>query len=146
MTLTDQKIQAFIQLYKDLGPGSVSRQRLSEVYSQDVIFSDPVHCISGLESLTHYFSGLYENITKIRFEFHNVLGNSSEASLHWTMTYRHPKLYGGKQDIAVEGVSLLAWEGDHIVSHQDIFDAGSLLYEHLPVIGWIIRKLKERMA
>jgi hypothetical protein len=62
------------------------------------------------------------------------------------MRYRHPRLKAGKHDIKVDGVTLLRWENNLVVQHQDIFDAGSLLYEHLPVIGWLIHKLKERMA
>ena len=65
--------------------------------------------------------------------------------MYWTMTYRHPKLHKGKQDIRVEGVSLLQWKDGKIIRHQDIFDAGTMLYEHIPVLGWMIKKLKERL-
>ena len=42
-------------------------------------------------------------------------------------------------------MSLLHWQDDKIIVHQDFFDGGAMLYEHLPVMGWAIRKLKERM-
>jgi len=145
----DCRLDRFYQLYTDLGPGSSKatlNNTLAKVYHNDVTFVDPMHRVQGLSDMERYFSGLYENITSISFAFHRALEDGNHSTVHWTMSYRHPQLYGGKKEINVEGVSLLTWQDDHIVRHQDIFDAGALLYEHLPVLGWIIRKLKERMA
>ena len=35
---------------------------------------------------------------------------------------------------------------DRVHFHQDYFDAGALLYEHLPLMGGAIRWLKGRLA
>ena len=56
----------------------------------------------------------------------------------------HPRLAGG-QLIEVEGCSFLLWR-DRVYRHRDYFDAGALLYEHLPVLGRVIAWLKRRMG
>ena len=49
------------------------------------------------------------------------------------MSYRHPRLAGGGL-IRVDGCSHLLW-WDKVYRHRDYFDAGNLLYEHLPLLG-----------
>jgi hypothetical protein len=61
------------------------------------------------------------------------------------MTYRHPRLKQG-EPILVQGCSHLLWTDDKVFQHRDFFDAGALLYEHLPVMGRMIRWLKGRLA
>ncbi len=67
-----------------------------------------------------------------------------EGYLRWTMTYRHPRLRGGAP-IRVDGCSHLLW-WDKVYQHRDYFDAGALLYEHLPLMGGAIAWLKRRLA
>ena len=64
--------------------------------------------------------------------------------LRWTMHYRHPRLRRG-QLIEVEGCSHLLWH-EKVYQHRDYFDAGALLYEHLPLMGTAIGWLKGRLA
>ena len=45
-------------------------QRLTEIYSADVHFQDPLHQVNGMAALTNYFANLYQNITHIEFDIH----------------------------------------------------------------------------
>ena len=54
------------------------------------------------------------------------------------------KLCCGKP-ISVQGTSHIRFT-DKVYFHQDYFDGGALLYEHVPVLGSIIQQLKKRMA
>jgi hypothetical protein len=65
--------------------------------------------------------------------------------MRWTMSYRHPRLKQG-EPILVHGCSHLLWTDNKVFQHRDFFDAGALLYEHLPVMGRMIRWLKGRLA
>lgn len=69
-----------------------------------------------------------------------------EGYLRWVMSYRHPRLNCG-QLISLEGCSLLRWNGEGKVErHRDFFDAGALLYQHVPLLGTAIRWLQRRLA
>ncbi len=63
--------------------------------------------------------------------------------LTWTMNYSHPRLKGGR-NIAVEGATQLRFS-NLVVSHQDYFDGGNVLYEHIPILSTVIAQLKKRM-
>lgn len=118
---------------------------LGQLYSDDVRFQDPLHKIHGLPAMRAYFEQLYANVEDLRFQFHGYDQLAPGAGyLRWTMTYRHPRLNGGKP-IDVDGCSHLLWH-DRVYAHRDYFDAGALLYEHLPVMGRIIKWLKGRLA
>ncbi|MNN86760.1 hypothetical protein D3C81_2042130 [compost metagenome] len=86
----------------------------------------------------------------LHFEFHGCDalregGNESEGYLRWTLSYRHPRLAGGRP-IRVTGCSHLLWSDGRVYRHRDYFDAGALLYEHLPVFGALIAWLKRRLT
>ncbi len=120
--------------------------QLGELYSQDVSFRDPLHEIQGLTAIRHYFDELYANVSDLRFDFHAFDEvRSGEGYLTWTMHYSHPRLANGRS-IHVEGCSHVQWRDGKVYRHRDYFDAGALLYEHLPVMGRVINWLKKRLA
>lgn len=137
--------QGFYELYQTLNADADIPTLLANLYHPDIHFSDPFHAISGLTTLTQYFEHLYQDVAHIRFDFHQTLVEGEQGCVHWTMYYRHPKLYKGEQDIPVEGMSLLKWQAGKIIKHQDFFDGGAMLYEHIPLLGWGVRKIKERI-
>ncbi|PYB80927.1 transcriptional regulator [Pseudomonas sp. LB-090624] len=118
---------------------------LEDLYSEDVVFRDPLHQIHGLEALQAYFAQLYANARDIRYTFDaadEVL--PGQGYLRWTLQFRHPRLAKGGP-VTVQGCSYLQWR-DRVHVHQDFFDAGALLYEHVPLMGGAIRWLKGRLA
>lgn len=119
--------------------------RLGQLYSTDVQFSDPLHHIQGLAALEQYFTELYSNVSDLSFRFHAIDTLREGAGyLRWTLQFRHPRLRRGKL-IEVDGCSHLLWR-DKVYQHHDYFDAGALLYEHLPLLGQSIGWLKRRLA
>lgn len=127
-----------------------SLDRLGELYSADALFVDPLHEIRGLAAMQRYFAELYANVQELRFDFHGFDSvregdKEGEGYLRWTMSYRHPRLSGGRP-IRVAGCSHLLWSDGRVYRHRDYFDAGALLYEHLPVLGRVIAWLKRRLA
>ncbi|WP_460120937.1 nuclear transport factor 2 family protein [Pseudomonas sp. S2_C03] len=120
-------------------------QHLDALYTADVHFTDPLHDVQGLETLRRYFTALYANVSELRFDFHGFDQIAEgEGYLRWVMSYRHPRLAGGRL-IRVDGCSYLRWR-DKVYRHRDYFDAGALLYEHVPVLGRAIAWLKRRMG
>jgi hypothetical protein len=119
---------------------------LGDLYSEDIAFTDPLHDVHGLADLRRYFAELYANVQDLQFEFHSFdQVREGKGYLRWAMTYRHPRL-GQGEPITVQGCSHLLWADNKVFQHRDFFDAGALLYEHLPVMGRMIRWLKRRLA
>lgn len=120
-------------------------KNLHEVYTEEVVFNDPLHHIEGRDALTRYFAAMYENVERCQFTYHTQQQQGYQAFVTWTMTFEHARLARGKP-IRVEGCSALTLADDgRVTRHHDYFDAGAMLYEHLPLMGQAIRWLKHRL-
>lgn len=136
-------LNGFARQFAALDAGNLSR--LGELYREDIEFRDPLHRIHGLPALRDYFTQLYANVQDIRYEFHSADEvRPGQGYLRWTLYFRHPRL-NGNRPIHLDGCSHLKWT-DRVHFHQDYFDAGALLYEHVPVLGGLIGWLKGRLS
>lgn len=137
-------VDHFARVFSSLDKSNL--HRVSEIYAADVHFTDPLHDVHGLSAMEDYFAELYANIQNLHFDFHQLKTfGDGEALLRWTMTYSHPRLAGGSP-ISVNGCSCIFFRDGLVYRHIDYFDAGALLYEHVPVLGGVIRWLKGRLA
>ncbi|WP_372871923.1 nuclear transport factor 2 family protein [Shewanella sp.] len=136
------QIQRLMELYRHLNANNL--ELLDDVYSNDVVFCDPVHRIEGLVALKTYFVQMYQDLRSINFTFHQVMDDGQHAMLVWTMAFSHPKLASGKL-IRVDGVSQIAYD-QQIEFHRDFFDLGAMVYEHIPGLGALLRLLKRRIG
>jgi hypothetical protein len=37
-------------------------------------------------------------------------------------------------------------QGEKIIRQRDYYDAGQMIYEHLPLLGWVVRGIKRRVG
>ncbi|MCG7534956.1 nuclear transport factor 2 family protein [Pseudoalteromonas sp. OOF1S-7] len=143
MTEQPDWLNNFVGIYNKLDKETL--YLLAEIYHPDIEFRDPLHGISGLQGLSTYFSDMYSNVISCQFDIQHSLSQGDEAALYWTMHYRHNRLGKGR-NISVEGHSFLKVQDGKVILHRDYFDAGSLLYEHIPVLGMGVRWLKARIS
>lgn len=138
-------LQRFARDFASLDASNLDR--LGLLYADDIHFNDPLHDVHGLTELRRYFEQLYANVSQLDFDFSGFdQVQDGQGYLRWTMRYRHPRLQGGAP-ITLQGCSLLLWNAEgKVVRHQDFFDAGALLYEHIPLLGCLIRWLRRRLA
>ena len=131
----------FISVYQRLSTDNLDL--LVSIYHPNIIFTDPIHQIEGFERLASYFAGLYQNLTRCDFVVEHHIQQDNEASLYWKMTYQHPKLNKGKE-VIVYGTSHIKSEDGKVIYQRDFLDLGAMLYEQLPVLGKIIKLIKEK--
>jgi limonene-1,2-epoxide hydrolase len=136
-------VQDFKQLYLALNKDNISL--LENLYDNDIVFIDPFNQIETLENLKRYFSELYQNVQKIHFDFIDFTTDKNNHYLTWEMKLTHPKLNSNKEFIVCGVTHLRSNELNKITYHRDYFDAGSMLYERIPVIGRVILWLKNKL-
>lgn len=137
-------LSALKDFYEEMDKDKLSE--LSKFYHDDVIFRDPVQQVDGLKDLETYLAHSLENIDYCRFTFDDEIAGDNSAFLSWQMRFAHPKVLDGAE-IIVPGVTHIMFdeEEDNIRQHIDYYDMGALIYEHVPVLGWLTGKVKERM-
>ena len=129
------------RLFANLTRDAVTFDNFATVYSEDIVFIDPAHEVHGLEQLVTYSQSMYDNVIECRFEFTGLIESERSAVLTWNMVLQHPKLNKGKT-IEVPGCSHVEFNEHHITYHRDYFDLGAMIYERVPLLGSIIRKIK----
>jgi ketosteroid isomerase-like protein len=116
---------------------------LDDLYADNVVFTDPFHHIEGLVPLRAYFARQYEGVIRCTFTFEEQVVQGQSAMLAWTMHLDHARFCKG-QTIHVPGSSHIRFAGK-VVYHRDYFDAGALLYERIPLLGAVVRRVKSQM-
>jgi hypothetical protein len=144
-------IERFCKIYTDLC--KVSSDDLATIYGRDVVFIDPITTHKGLADVQHYFSNLLTQADSCKFDIatiatcSGVYGSGYEAPFthvaNWTMTLTLKK---GQKVITLDGTTQLKVENDIITYHKDYYDLGEMVYEHIPVLGFVIKKIKKSMS
>lgn len=130
------------QLFNSLRKDNVAEVR--DYYTKDVVFIDPFVEIRGVDNLVQHLANQYANLDSCTFDYGEQFIDAEKATLSWSMSVRHPALANSKE-ILVDGMTLFVFEGDQISFQRDYYDAGAMLYEHVPVIGTVIRKIRKRL-
>ncbi|MEQ8312794.1 MAG: nuclear transport factor 2 family protein [Gammaproteobacteria bacterium] len=131
------------EAYQSLVGSQISE--VESLYSSDVYFEDPSHAIQGKSELISYFTKMFSRVERCKFKFHSTISDGSDVFMTWTMFLNHPRLRGG-ETIRVEGSSYFKTRNGKIYFHRDYFDLGAMIYEHLPLLGRIIVKIKQRLG
>lgn len=142
MTSVADIVEQLEHLYDDLNAESIDA--LDSLYCDNVTFVDPIHHVQGLDSLKTYFRNTIKGVEYCHFAFADRARQGDDVFVTWQMRLKHPKLAQGRE-IIVPGTSHLKLENDKILSQTDYYDAGAMLYEHLPFIGFVIEKVKTRV-
>ena len=120
---------------------------IDSIYHPNIVFTDPAGSISGLEKLQQHFKRLLENTRQCTCEFDDAaeFSGGNQAVLSWRMTLQIT-LLASQRTFSFDGVSLLRYQDNLIIHHRDYFDMGQMLYEQLPLLGPVIRRLRRRLA
>lgn len=120
-------------------------QILDDFYDPKVTFIDPLGMHPGIDSVKSYYKNLYKNVKEINFKFKNIISSGNSHVLIWTMTLKADGLNGGVP-IVVEGNSHIEFNDKNLVIyHRDYFDMGEFIYEHVPVLSFVIKQIKTRL-
>jgi hypothetical protein len=135
-------IEQFKRLYQTFDSHTLAY--LPQLYSPTIIFKDPVHQLNGISALSDYFSGFCNSETKCQFEITNQIVAKDQAFFQWQMYYQHARLKSG-QNLTLNGGTLIKFNSK-IVYHEDFYDMGAMIYQHLPLLGWAVKKINSRIA
>ena len=136
-------VQSVGEFYQQLSKSNL--HLLSQIYHNEVLFEDAAHRIEGFDALHKYFEALYENVRRCDFEIFEAQQTGDTGFLIWKMALEHPKLSKGNA-VFVNGVSHLKFDQEKVIYQRDYFDMGEMIYENVPLLGGIIRTIKQRLG
>jgi len=118
---------------------------LDDFYTKDVEFIDPVGKHKGLDSVKEYYTNLYKIVKDIRFETKDLISQDNNHVYVWKMVMKAKGLNKGKE-VSLEGTSVIKFNDNDLVTyHRDYFDMYEFVYRHIPVVGWLTKKVNKKL-
>ena len=140
-----QALARFAEFFSSFSPDRVERL-LPQTYAENVYFNDTLKSIRGRKALAHYLAESAAAVDDCRVE---IVSSSpvqaGEFFLRWKMMIRFKRFRRGVETWSI-GASHLRFDADgRVTYHQDYWNAADGLFQHVPVLGWMIRAIKRRL-
>ena len=142
--VTSQRAAAacVVAFFETLSPASLDQ--LEAIYTPLAYFKDPFNEVRGIHEIRRIFSHMYASLEQPRFVVTSCIVDGDQCFLSWNFSFRF-KRFDRATWQTVRGASHLKFNADgRIDFHRDYWDAAEELYERLPVVGGLMRWLKQR--
>lgn len=136
--------RAYGAFYETLTPDTVAQLR--GLFAAHVRFKDPFNDVRGADRMIAVLRQMFEDATEIRFEVGEQAFHAKLCFLRWRFCFR-PRRFARAEPWPIEGVSVVRFDDDgKVVEHIDDWDAAEQIYERLPVLGLILRRVRQRLG
>jgi hypothetical protein len=135
----------FQTFFADFSPQKID-VLLDSTYSENAWFNDTLKTIRGREAMRGYLRHSAEAVQSCVVDVKESLcNNTGDYFVRWVMTIRFKRFKKG-QDTTTIGMSHLRFNSEgKVCFHQDYWDSTAGIFEHVPVLGWMIGKIKARL-
>ena len=120
---------------------------LEHYVSKDIHFRDPFNDCIGLEQFQAVLSDMFIHLESFQFQVTDCIFSEEQrvGYLQWNMAAKSKHLRN--KDLTLEGVTQVTFNSEGKVSaHFDYWDAASGLYEKIPIINFILKKIRKRIS
>lgn len=138
-------LSRFAGFFSSFAADRISRL-LPTTYADDIYFNDTLKAIRGRDSLAHYLGESAAAVEDCRVEILDTTRTAEgEHLVRWKMMIRFKRFRRGVDTWTV-GLSHLRFDASgRVVYHQDYWNAADGLYEHVPLLGSMIRWIKSKL-
>jgi steroid Delta-isomerase len=137
-SLQHRSLAAYAGFYERLSPQNLDELRT--LAAPGVRFKDPFNETFGIEALMAATAAMFRFGTP-HFEIVDTALSDKAGYLLWRYTVDT----GNPRPVIIAGMTELRFDADgRIVEHIDHWDAAEQLYERVPVLGWLLRRIKRR--
>lgn len=136
------RLDALVDFYETLTIDELDR--LDTLYAPNAHFKDPFNDVCGVPAIAGVFRHMFETLDAPRFVVLGRFGAAEEAMIRWRFSFATRGR--GRREMRFVGSSHLQFgEDGKVISHRDYWDPAEALYEHLPLIGFVMRCLRRRL-
>jgi steroid delta-isomerase len=128
--------------FESLSPQSLTR--LAEFYAPHARFKDPFNEVWGVPAITGVFEHMFHSLHAPRFVVTQRIVDGTQCFLVWEFRFRFKRFDTVTEQVVQGGSHLQLDEDGRICDHRDYWDVAEELYEKLPVLGGLMRWLKQR--
>lgn len=139
-THASDRICEIIDWFEAMTPSTLNE--IETVYGSQAYFRDPFNDVSDAQAIRAIYAHMFENLQSPRFVITSVIEQDRAVFLAWQF-----KFAWRAREFDIPGATQFCLdESGLIIEHQDYWDVAHGLYEKLPVIGSILKRLRRAMA
>jgi steroid delta-isomerase len=119
-------------------------QELFALARPDLVFRDPFNELHGAAAVVAMLDHLFEQVLDVRFVVTAAARVGAVAFYRWDFRcrLRRPAI-----ELPIAGVSEVRFdEAGLVAAHIDHWDAATQVYERLPLLGLVLRRIRGRLA
>lgn len=140
----DAGLQGFEAAFADLTASDVA-ERMRALYADRVFFNDTLITLDTGAEVADYMQRTGARLAASEVTVDHRMQDGADVFVRWKMHYRS-SAFGMTVDSTSTGMTHLRFDDTgRVVLHQDFWDAAGGLYEHLPIVGAMIRTAKRMM-
>ncbi len=147
MTIPAKRVEAILQLFETLTPAHL--EQLDHWYVTDARFKDPFKQVQGVDQIRAILQHMFEVLEHPRFIITNRIVQDNQCFVVWDFVFRYKTMQRGVDQRIHGGSHLVFKQGDdgvwRIDTHRDYWDAAEEMYEKFPLVGSLMRWLKNRV-
>ncbi len=133
----------YLMLFETLTPDGLDA--FDELTTPDVRFSDPFTDVVGRDRLKAVLAKMFADVDEPKFTIIDHAGDGPCRYVRW----RFEAAPRGRSaaPLVIEGMSEVHLAPDgRIAAHIDHWDAARQIYERIPLLGWFLRRLRQRLG
>ena len=130
--------------FETLTPATLDE--IGTIYAPDAHFRDPFNDLHGLSAVTRVYRHMFETLEQPRFVIIDRVIDGPQAFVSWDFTFRLRSDRAARPRVIHGGTLLRMDTQGRIREHLDYWDAAGQLYETLPLLGSLLRWLRNRLA
>ena len=133
-----------VQFFETLTPESVGQ--LARWYGPDARFKDPFNDVVGTDAISAVFAHMFSALDQPRFVVTGQVAQGLQCFLTWEFRFGFKNFKKGQPQVILGASHLVFSAQGQVILHRDYWDAAEELYEKLPLVGALVRWLKQRAS
>jgi hypothetical protein len=140
--VTPEMLESFVQHFAQMN--TLTPAATESLYAAELYFSDTLLTTEDRATLVRHVESMRNNDTQVQVAILETLISGADVYLVWTMDATFKPVRKPKTSRTI-GVTHLRFNNTgQVVLHQDFWDSAAGVYQHLPVVGAIIRNINGR--
>lgn len=136
--------ETFLKLFSDFKTGATEKV-IRQTYAKDFYFNDTFRILDNIEELIPYMIETAAMVKSTTVEILDTAQSGSDYYIRWVMVMEFD---AKRKDIYSKSIGMTQLRFNQkgkIVFHQDFWDSAEGFYQHLPYIGYFIRKIRSKL-
>lgn len=141
---TNEAISGFIEVFNQTQHDELA-EIIRQSYAEQLYFNDTFRTITDRNELIDYMQQTGQQVARLEVQVQDVARSDQDIYVRWIMRMQFTVM-GKKVDSESIGISQLRFnEQGKIILHQDFWDGVDGFYQHLPIIGYSLRKIRKNL-